>query len=487
MPEHASSGSAFRRRLTLRTRLVVAFTLVALSVLALSYAATYALVRQSIQETALSDLRTRSSALQDAAAVLRPEVQSETTPSGRQGLRAGAKLATQMNRIRTALRLTDMRAVFLTPAGVLAQGSAGAVFSLPAPLTANDLDANALLAGREVSGRHGDTVYLAVPAGTIGAGANERQVVLVVTDTVNTDALDRAEPLLLLAGVVVLILVVLVSAWLARRLTKPIQEIERAAGELATGRLSARANVSGNVDDELAALARTLNGMAAQLEQARGAERAFLLSISHDLRTPLTSIRGYADALGRRHTRRGRRRSAPRAAAVIGAEARRLERLVRDLLDLSRLDSRQFSLSARPCDAAAIVRDAAEAFDPAARDIGIALHVDAPAPLDADLDPDRLAQIVANLVENALKYATARVEVSVQRDPAGRIDLVVTDDGEGIPEADLPRVFERLYTVRGAPGAPSGPGSASRSCASSSPPWAAPRGQRPSSTAPASS
>src|SRR6185436_5408304 len=105
-------------------------------------------------------------------------------------------------------------------------------------------------------------------------------------------------------------------------------------------------------DNELAALATTLNGMASQLEDSRGSQRAFLLSISHDLRTPLTSIRGYAEALADGTLDDADPDGRKRAATVISREARRLERLVGDLLDLSRLDSRQFSLNARDCDAA---------------------------------------------------------------------------------------------------------------------------------------
>jgi signal transduction histidine kinase len=143
---------------------------------------------------------------------------------------------------------------------------------------------------------------------------------------------------------------------------------------------------------------------------------------------------------------------------VIGAEARRLERLVRDLLDLSRLDTRQFSLHPQPCDAAAVVRDAAAAFGPQAQDLGLVIATDAPSVVRADLDPERVGQIVANLVENALKYATARVEVHVAATGAGDVTIAVTDDGPGVPPDQLDAVFDRLYTVREAPGRAVGTG-----------------------------
>jgi two-component system sensor histidine kinase BaeS len=209
-------------------------------------------------------------------------------------------------------------------------------------------------------------------------------------------------------------------------------------------------------DDELAALAGTLNAMAAQLEHAQGMERAFILSVSHDLRTPLTSIRGWAEAMTDGAVSTDEEQA--RAARVIAAEARRLERLVADLLDLARLDARQFSLAPRPIDAAETVRTAVDAFRPAAQDLGITLQVDGATTLPADADPDRLAQIVANLVENALKYATSAIVVELAAYDTGDLDVSVRDDGPGIDPADLPRVFDRLYVSRTIPGRSVGTG-----------------------------
>ena len=219
--------------------------------------------------------------------------------------------------------------------------------------------------------------------------------------------------------------------------------------------------------------------MAAQLEQARGSEHAFLLSISHDLRTPLTSIRGYAEALADGTLDDADPNDRKRAATIIGAEGRRLERLVEDLLDLSRLDSHQFSLNPRPCDATEVVRDAGEAFAPQARELGIALNIVSGDPLGVDLDPERLAQIVANLIENALKYATAKVEVYAAMQSPTQLAIVVVDDGPGIPGDRWPASSNGSTRSGRRPAAPSVPGSGSRSCASSPRRWAATPGPKP--------
>lgn len=426
-----------RTRISLRTRLVIAMLVVAFGVLGLSYVATYGLVRRSIQNNALATLQKRATELRSIA----QDTSVATLPR---------------QRLQLALRLTDIRVVLVRPNGAVVDVGPAAAGGLPEPLTASDIHPDLLSAGEQVSGRRGSTVYLAVPTDTTTVRGG--RYVVVATDTVDMSVLRKLFPLLLVAGVIVLGLAFAVSAWLARRLTRPIGQIERAARRLATGDLSARTDVPPSTDDELAALAHTLDDMAAQLEHAQGSERAFLLSISHDLRTPLTSIRGYAEALADGTLDDADPDARKRAASVIGAEARRLERLVRDLLDLSRLDSRQFSLNARPCDATEVVRDAAEAFAPKAQELGVRLSLVPGASLPVDLDPERLAQIVANLVENALKYAESSVEVYVAPHGPENVAVVVTDDGPGIPPDKLALVFERLYTVRDTPGRSVGTG-----------------------------
>jgi two-component system sensor histidine kinase BaeS len=170
----------------------------------------------------------------------------------------------------------------------------------------------------------------------------------------------------------------------------------------------------------------------------------------------LTSIRGYAEAVaeGAADDEESRRR----AATIIEAEARRLERLVADLLELARLDAREFSLHPGPVDVAEVARHAALALEPAAREVGLRLVVAGePGPVMAVADPERLAQVVANLVENALKYAATTVEVATLSLP-DRVEIGVADDGPGIDPEDLPRVFERLYTSRRQPGRQVGTG-----------------------------
>ncbi len=195
--------------------------------------------------------------------------------------------------------------------------------------------------------------------------------------------------------------------------------------------------------------------MAESLGHLRNAERQFLLSVSHELRTPLTSIRGYSEAI-----LDGTATDPTQAAGVIGNEARRLERLVGDLLDLAKLDARTFSLHFRTVNVAEVLEEVAEELRPVVDAASLVLAVHPPdAPVFARVDPDRLDQVLANLVENAAKYARTTILLGgVAWGPEAR--LLVEDDGPGIPPEEIGRIFERHYSAdrHARPGRPRGSG-----------------------------
>jgi two-component system sensor histidine kinase BaeS len=238
----------------------------------------------------------------------------------------------------------------------------------------------------------------------------------------------------------------IVAIVVSRRIVRPVRDADAAAHRIAAGELSTRLpEPPPSADDELADLVRSINAMAASLERSKALEQQFLLSVSHDLRTPLTSIQGYAEAITDGAT------SDPAwAASIIASESKRLDRLVRDLLDLAKLQARSFRFEMRPVDVAAVATGAVDGFRPDAQAAGVTVRLDAPTAVLVNGDGDRLAQVVANLVENALKYARSEIAVTVRED-GGRAVLLVDDDGRGIAPEDLPHVFERLYVARHEP------------------------------------
>jgi two-component system sensor histidine kinase BaeS len=186
----------------------------------------------------------------------------------------------------------------------------------------------------------------------------------------------------------------------------------------------------------VATLAASFNHLAQELRRTQDAERSFLLSVSHELKTPLTAIRGHAEAL-----QDGVLEPAP-TGVVIERESRRLERLVGDLLDLARLRRRAFSVRAEPVDLEETALSAFERHEQAARSFGVELQMLAEPTAVATGDPDRLLQALSNLVENALRSTPRGGTVRIVARP-GRLEVL--DDGPGLAAADLARAFERFY------------------------------------------
>ncbi len=242
---------------------------------------------------------------------------------------------------------------------------------------------------------------------------------------------------LLLAGLGGVLLAVVLSVLLARRLTRPIGELSAATRRLAHGEAGVAVPVDG--EDELAELGASFNEMSDELSRAREAQARFLESVSHELRTPLTSIRGYAEAL--------EEDAIPPAesARVIGAEADRLERLVADLLELARFGRSDFSVAREPVDLAGVVAEAVERHLPRARDMGVVLSGAGPSDAWVLGDHDRILQAVSNLIENALRITPAGGSVTIG---AGRGEITVRDAGPGLDPEDIPHAFERFYLYR---------------------------------------
>src|SRR5436190_11161129 len=239
---------------------------------------------------------------------------------------------------------------------------------------------------------------------------------------------------LLIAAGAGIALAALAAFVLARRIARPVRRVVDATRHLAEERNPELVPIEGAY--EIASLAHAFNEMAEQLARARAAEKQFLLSVSHELKTPLTAIRGYAEGVADGTF------DMDEAVATISLEAARLERLVGDLLDLARMNRTDFSIHRERVDLGAIAHEAVHRYEAQARDFGVTLEAFAPAPSPAIGDPDRVLQVTSNLVENALRLTPRGGVVRVSAEPGA---LVVEDTGPGLSAADLPRAFERFY------------------------------------------
>jgi signal transduction histidine kinase len=384
---------------------------------------------------------TRNSARQEATQQLVTEAQSLTSA------KSGVQSLQVLRVIRKVLKLEDAVVIRISVSGTI-------VSVLPAGITADELQPQSLLTGQAVSGRNGTLVFAAAP---VQLSAKERLRLrlygaLAVVLTRQVGDLGPSWGYFLAAGGGALAIAALVAWQMSRRMARPLIEAMDVTGRIAAGDLESRVPIRDGDYSEFSSLANSINEMAQGLQASKTRERDLLLSVSHDLRTPLTSIRGFAEAITD-----GAVEDTAQAADVITAEARRLERLVGDLLDLTKLEASQLSITMRRTDAAEVVNTTTEGFRPTAQKNGVSLIVNIPAgsvqsdAADAEVavaaDPDRLAQLLANLIENALSFARQTVVVTVfeprPEDPHVRVE--VEDDGPGIAPEDLTRVFERFY------------------------------------------
>jgi two-component system sensor histidine kinase BaeS len=246
---------------------------------------------------------------------------------------------------------------------------------------------------------------------------------------------------LLLASVVVATVLALL---LARRIAAPLEGVSKAASRVALGDWSARAGLSkqdARGGSETARLVRNFNRMAMSLESLETERQATVAAIAHELRTPLTVLRGRLEAV-----RDGVLPATGEEFGVLIGQVELLSRLVADLRTLSLAEAGQLSLERTRTDLGALVRAVASAFDARARDKGVRLEVVAPegAWLEA-ADAERLHQVIANLLENAIRH-TDEGFVRVTLEPGlAALTLTVRDTGAGIPPEALPRLFERFY------------------------------------------
>jgi signal transduction histidine kinase len=231
------------------------------------------------------------------------------------------------------------------------------------------------------------------------------------------------------------------AAVLARRISAPLERLGLAARAIAGGDLRVRVRPDG--PDELRSLARSFDQMAERLEEQERMREEFVVNAAHELRTPLTNLRGYLEALRDGVIEPGRE-----TFESLHEEVERLVRLSRSLDALAEGDLRAGPVQPRKIDLAAAIDSAVDLVQPTLERRRIAWAVRTPRPLPARADPDHVAQVLANLLQNATRYTPEGGSVTVAAAARTRDALVtVSNTGDGIPAADLPHVFERFFRV----------------------------------------
>src|SRR6266498_3423105 len=261
--------------------------------------------------------------------------------------------------------------------------------------------------------------------------------------TIFTDAFLRP---VIEGGLIALLLSLILAFALSRWVADPLQRLVHAAQTYPSEEMK---SISPSGPHEVQDLTRAFNSMITRVASSQKSQRDFVANVSHELKTPLTSIQGFAQAIldDTADTPEARKQ----AAQIIYNETGRMHRMALDLLDLARLDAGTADLKMSVVDVKALLRNIADKFTPQAQKAGITLKLNVPTDSpDMFGDGDRLAQVFTNLVDNALKFTPSNGQVTLSAVDVGvEMEISITDSGIGVPKEALPRLFDRFYQVDG--------------------------------------
>ena len=250
---------------------------------------------------------------------------------------------------------------------------------------------------------------------------------------------------LMVAGTVALLLSIILAWLIAHWVTAPLRGMAEASISVAAGEYDQQLTLTG--PEEVQSLATVFNEMVRRVQASRQVQRDFVANVSHELKTPLTSIQGFAQAILDKTAQK--QEDQQHAAQVIYDESDRLRRLVEDLLDLARIDARQVVFERHPVDLGGLLRSVVERLSVRAGEAGVRIESHLPDFPQLVGDGDRLAQVFTNLIDNAVKNSSEGSVVNLrgEMDGGGWVSIHVDDEGHGIPPDELSRIFERFYQL----------------------------------------
>lgn len=292
----------------------------------------------------------------------------------------------------------------------------------------------------------GDCLVVAVPLSISGDRPYHNLVVAKRRDRLLQTSASDLTRYIAIAGGAALVISILLALYLSSYVTRPLHRLSNAAWEMAHGNLESRVEVAGQ--DEISALARYFNYMAERIHRAYRQQKEFVANVSHEIRTPLTSIEGFTQALLDDMVEGEEERK--RYLHIVQEETRRLQRVLAQLLALSRLDAGAWVLHPSSLSLPDFLREMEEKLQPKAEEKGLVVKLSLSPRLKPLLtDRDALEQVLTNLLDNAVKFTPEGGTVTLSADPLplGGARIQVRDSGTGIPEDDLEHIFERFFRV----------------------------------------
>lgn len=357
----------------------------------------------------------------------------ETIVTSRDISRLGTDLP---RRIENVARMFDVRIIqFSQDRRVLVDANSGNFPELSFPQPGMLLRANPIV--RDANGRAWLYTLTQLPDQTWLMVAMQRPRISILGFLT-----DEFLPPFIQGGAIALLLSLIVAYFIARWIADPLQEVVTVARNMPSEEVKP---VAVRGPHEVQDLTRAFNAMLTRMQSSQRSQRHFVADVSHELKTPLTSIQGFAQALldGTADTVEARKQ----AAEVVYDESARMYRMVLNLLDLARLDAGTADLKMSPVNMPALLNAIVEKLSPMANKAGVTISVDAVADLPVlSADGDRLAQVFTNLVDNAVKFTPAGGTVTLRAEMMqGEMQVAVSDTGRGIPASALPHVFDRFY------------------------------------------
>lgn len=272
---------------------------------------------------------------------------------------------------------------------------------------------------------------------------NVRPIVAVSEEEI-TSAWRDLVPQLAIVGGIALLTSAVVAALISRSVSRRLARVTRAAQEMARGDYEQKLDPRG--EDEVGRLARAFNVMARQVSRSHQMMRDLLANVSHELKTPLTSIQGFSQAMEEGAI--SSREDYQQAGRIINEETQRMRRLVDDLIELSRLESGEAVVEREPLDLANVLRVCAGRFEWQLRESGASMRLEVGPLPPLEGDERRLEQAFTNLIDNAVRHAPKGAAVTVRAEARdGLVRVAVHNTGSYIPPDELPRVFERFFQL----------------------------------------
>lgn len=268
----------------------------------------------------------------------------------------------------------------------------------------------------------------------------EAVIFLYIPLTAIAEAFEPIRNFLIVGVFLVVILLILVGTKMTNRIVRPIKQMEKVAKDIAQGDFSKRLSIKG--EDEIASLGRSINTMSSNLDEVDRNRREFLGNVSHELRTPISYLKGYSEGLDEGII------PIEKFAETVKKETDRMDRLVHDLLDLAQLEGDSYPMNKEPVILAELIKEVLERFRIKIEEKNLFTEVQLDEEVIVNGDYQRLDQVIENLLSNAIKFSTnsRKIRISVAEGKEKGV-LKIEDEGIGIPEKDVPNIFERFYRV----------------------------------------